>query len=124
MPAQADAPERGRGEVAADGEADAARRDDDAETDVSRVERVDGEEDFRDVDGRAREDHDVPDDEHGPQRSARHHEAEAVRDVAPVPAGERLLGAELPLGDRRDETDGHEERQRVHGIRRVRAPRA
>ena len=37
------------------------------------------------------DEHDVPDDEHGEKRAGRDDEPQAVGDVAPVAAGQRLL---------------------------------
>ena len=120
---QADLAECRRAQEAPECQADAARRHQCPEADVAGVESVLREDDLSDVDRGRSDQRDVPDDENGPQRPGGEDEPKAVRDVAPVTAGERILRTKPTLGDPRDERGGEDERDGIDGVRDRRPPR-
>ena len=82
------------------------------------------EDDLGYVDRRVAGDHDGPDDEHGAQLRCAEHEIDAVANVAPVSARQRLLRLEASGRDARDESGGERERHGVDPVRRIRAERS
>ena len=122
MLSETDLSENGRCEEAAERKPHAARSDEDAEADIARVQRLLREHHLGDVHRGAPDHGEVPDDQHGPERRRGEDEANPVADVSPVAARERLLGAKLALGNRRDEARRDEERDCVHRIGDGRPP--